>query len=55
MQDTTHTTNTILNFKMIVDSIKNAFLMLTPQVQIKNPVMFVTYLGSHHNHTIRTQ
>jgi potassium-transporting ATPase ATP-binding subunit len=35
-----------LNAKMILDSIRDACLMLTPQVQIKNPVMFVTYLGA---------
>lgn len=31
---------------MILSSIKDAFLMLTPQVQFKNPVMFVTYIGA---------
>ena len=36
----------LLNAEMIVSSIKNAFLMLTPQIQFKNPVMFVTYLGA---------
>lgn len=32
--------------KMILGSIKDAFLMLTPRVLIKNPVMFVTYIGA---------
>lgn len=32
--------------KIALESLKNAFLMLTPQVQYKNPVMFVTYLGA---------
>lgn len=35
-----------LNTKMLSEAVKNSFLMLTPQVQIKNPVMFVTYLGA---------
>ncbi len=35
-----------LSIQMILSSIKGAFLMLTPQVQFKNPVMFVTYLGA---------
>lgn len=33
-----------LNSKMILEAIKSSFLMLTPQIQFKNPVMFVTYL-----------
>ncbi|MBA3604189.1 MAG: hypothetical protein H0W50_11270, partial [Parachlamydiaceae bacterium] len=37
---------TFLNRKMIVQSIKDAFFMLIPQVQIKNPVMFATYVGA---------
>lgn len=36
----------ILNLKMVTDSIKEAFVMMKPQVQIKNPVMFVTYIGA---------
>lgn len=32
--------------KIALESMQNAFLMLTPQVQVKNPVMFVTYLGA---------
>lgn len=35
-----------LDIKMILSTIKDAFLMLTPRIQFKNPVMFVTYLGS---------
>src|SRR3984885_3286092 len=35
-----------LDIKMLLSSIKNAFLMLTPRIQLKNPVMFVTYLGA---------
>lgn len=29
-----------------LEALKNAFLMLDPRVQFKNPVMFVTYIGS---------
>lgn len=32
------------NKKIVVSAIKNSFFMLKPQVQIKNPVMFVTYV-----------
>lgn len=35
-----------LDTQMILGSIKRAFVMLTPRIQIKNPVMFVTYLGA---------
>lgn len=35
-----------LSTKMILDSIKSAFFMLMPRHQIRNPVMFVTYLGA---------
>lgn len=35
-----------LNTKMVIGSIKDACLMLTPRTQVKNPVMFVTYLGA---------
>lgn len=35
-----------LDKKIAIESMKNAFLMLTPRVQYKNPVMFVTYLGA---------
>lgn len=34
----------LLNTKMVLGSIKQAFLMMTPRVQWKNPVMFVTFL-----------
>lgn len=37
---------TVLSTRMILSSIKDAFLMLTPQAQFKNPVMFVTYLSA---------
>ena len=36
----------ILSSEMIIGAIKNAFLMLTPRILFKNPVMFVTYLGA---------
>lgn len=36
----------LLNIKMILGSIKDSFFMLNPMIQIKNPVMFVTYLGA---------
>lgn len=35
-----------LEGKMIMASIVESFTMLTPHVQIRNPVMFVTYLGA---------
>lgn len=35
-----------LDSKMILGSIKDACLMLTPRIQVRNPVMFVTYLGA---------
>lgn len=35
-----------LNRSMIISSIKDAFLMLNPQTQFKNPVMFVTFMGA---------
>src|ERR1700730_14597356 len=41
-----HKRASFLDSKMIVGSIKDAFMMRTPQIQIKNPVMFVTYLGA---------
>lgn len=31
---------------MVLSALKSAVRMMTPQVQIKNPVMFVTYLGA---------
>lgn len=34
------------NKKILLDTIGEAFKMLTPQVQFKNPVMFVTYIGA---------
>jgi K+-transporting ATPase ATPase B chain len=36
----------LFNSEIILSSFKNAFFMLTPQTQIKNPVIFVTYLGA---------
>lgn len=36
----------LLSAKMIIECISTSFLMLTPRVQFKNPVMFVTYLGA---------
>lgn len=35
-----------LNAKMFKESILNAFKMLNPKVQFKNPVMFITYIGA---------
>ncbi len=40
-----HTTS-LLDKKMIVCSMKEAIIMSTPQIQYKNPVMFVTYIGA---------
>ncbi|MEI8124355.1 MAG: potassium-transporting ATPase subunit KdpB [Parachlamydiaceae bacterium] len=34
------------NTKVVLSAVKRSLLMLTPQIQIKNPVMFVTYLGA---------
>lgn len=36
----------LLNLKMILASLKESFKMLNPQVQVRNPVMFVTYLSA---------
>jgi potassium-transporting ATPase ATP-binding subunit len=36
----------LFDLNILLSSMKDAFLMLTPQKQIKNPVMFVTYLGA---------
>lgn len=36
----------ILNFDLIIESLKDAFAKLTPREQFHNPVMFVTYLGA---------
>lgn len=36
----------LLNIKLILTSIMDAFKMLAPAIQFKNPVMFVTYLGA---------
>lgn len=41
-----HYQNSILGFQSILNSLKAAGLMLTPQIQYKNPVMFVTYIGA---------
>lgn len=38
--------NRLLNLNMLIDSIKESLVMLQPQIQFKNPVMFVTYLGA---------
>jgi len=35
-----------LNTSLLWESLKNSFKMLSPEVQFKNPVMFVTYLGA---------
>lgn len=35
-----------LNRKVVFDSLKDTFKKLTPWAQIKNPVMFVTFLGA---------
>ena len=36
----------ILDLKMMLGAFKDSFFMLTPQVQFRNPVMFVTYIGA---------
>jgi potassium-transporting ATPase ATP-binding subunit len=36
----------LLSKEIVLEAIKESFKMLTPQVQLKNPVMFVTYLGA---------
>ena len=38
--------NHLFGSDIIQDSVKHSFLMLKPAVQIKNPVMFVTYVGA---------
>lgn len=35
-----------INMTILWESSKNAFLLLAPQFQFRNPVMFVTYLGA---------
>ena len=35
-----------LDRRMVMSSIREAFIMLKPAVQFKNPVMFVTYIGA---------
>lgn len=41
-----HKKTSFFDTKMVWDSIKASCLMLSPQVQFKNPVMFVTYIGA---------
>lgn len=36
----------LLNLSILVDATKNALFYLTPKVQIRNPVMFLTYVGA---------
>jgi potassium-transporting ATPase ATP-binding subunit len=36
----------ILHASLIWEAVKESFLKMTPQIQWKNPVMFVTYLGA---------
>lgn len=36
----------IISLDLILDALKNSVLKLAPQVQFRNPVMFVTYLGA---------
>jgi K+-transporting ATPase ATPase B chain len=38
--------NSLLDKKMFKEAVFNAFKMLNPRVQFKNPVMFVTYIGT---------
>jgi K+-transporting ATPase ATPase B chain len=41
-----HSHNLVLDKKMFKEAIIDAFKMLDPRIQFKNPVMFVTYLGT---------
>ena len=36
----------VFNKKLVGESIKDSLLKLSPQIQFRNPVMFVTYLGA---------
>jgi K+-transporting ATPase ATPase B chain len=36
----------LFNIQIFLNAFWNAFLLLTPQAQFKNPVMFVTYVGA---------
>lgn len=36
----------ILNTKLVLEALKESFVKLKPQVQVQNPVMFVTFLGA---------
>lgn len=38
--------NHLLDITLVLASLKEAFIMLKPSVQFKNPVMFVTYIGA---------
>lgn len=39
-------TNILENREILISAIKDSFLMLSPKIQQKNPVMFVTYVGA---------
>lgn len=41
-----HEKKSIFNSQLVYDSLKFSFFKLIPQVQFRNPVMFVTYLGA---------
>ncbi|MEG1133254.1 MAG: HAD-IC family P-type ATPase, partial [Cellulosilyticaceae bacterium] len=38
--------NQFINKKILKGAIKDSFLKLSPKVQVKNPVMFIVYIGS---------
>lgn len=38
--------HSILNAEMILEALKASFIKLLPQIQFRNPVMFVTYVGA---------
>lgn len=43
---TKNKSNSLLDSKLVVPAMKDAFIKLDPRVQIKNPVMFVTLIGA---------
>src|ERR1700730_16050243 len=41
-----HKRKSILTSELTLDALWDSFVKLTPQIQFRNPVMFVTYLGA---------
>lgn len=41
-----HRQSRLVTTSQVLECLKNSFMMLDPRVQVRNPVMFVTYLGA---------